>query len=237
MLHQLRCERASAEGAKEDRKGPRFVVHRHHDEGGAHLDLRLEQEGYLMGFRVDGLALEGTVWATAKAPHPTTWLDQDGEAVREDEGTYHWDSGDATEGVLVLEGEKERVSIWVEQADDVTAGAVAELRAAAANLGTSLGALAALAEDGKTARERAVGRFCGLGRELDGSTFDEGLWRKTLAGERLAVVQQYLHGLEVRFDQKYPPTPVSRPEVLPVEEGAGDQTRAMGILRQLTIDR
>ncbi len=236
MLHRLRCERASAEGTKDGATGRRFVLHRHHDEGGAHLDLRLEQEGYLMGFRVDGLVLEGTVWATAKAPHPVAWLAQDGEAVREDEGTYYWDSGDPSEGVLVLEGQRERVSVWVDQAEDVTAGTVATLRAAAADLGISVGELAALAEDGKTARERAVGRFCGLGRELDGAGFDEALWRKTLAGERLAVVQQYLHGLEVRFDQKYPPTPVSRPVTLPVEEGAGDQTRAMGILRQLTTD-
>ena len=237
MLHRLRCERASAEGAKDDGEGRRFVLHRHHDGGGAHLDLRLEQGGYLMGFRVDGPALEGTVWATAKAPHPVTWLAQDGEAVREDEGTYYWDSGDASEGVLVLAGQRERVSIWVDQAEEVTAGTVAALRAAACELGISLGELAALAEDGKTARERAVGRFCGLGRELDGATFDEGLWRNTLAGERLGVVQQYLHGLEVRFDQKYPPMPVSRPVALPMETGDGDQTRAMSILRQLTIDR
>ena len=237
MLHQLRCERGESQGDSADSAGRRFVLHRHRDDDGEHLDLRLEQDGYLMGFRIDGEGLDGTAWATLKAPHPLSWLTQDGAAVREDEGTYHWDSGDAVEGVLVLSGGRERISIWVNAVEGVRASDVAQLRATAASLEVPLSALASLAEDGRTARDRAVTRYCGLGRELDGDSFDETLWRRTLAGESLGVVQQYLHGLEVRFDKKYPPLPVSQPEVLPREErGPDDSKRAMGILRQVTVD-
>jgi hypothetical protein len=239
MLHRLTCERG--QGADADLAGERrrFVLHRHRDEAGPHLDLRLEQEGYLMGFRVDGETLEGTVWATVKAPHPLSWLTQDGDAVREDDGTHFWESGDAGGGMLVLCGARQPVRVAVAPETGVSAQELATLRSTAEELGVGLGGLAALAADGCSARGRAISRFCGLGRELDGASFDEGLWRQTLAGERLEVVQQYLHALEVRFDRKYPPSPVSVSGPLP-PEGSGvagaDSERAMGILRQLTVD-
>ena len=59
---------SAEERAVPDEAHGRFVLHRHHDEGGAHLDLRLEQDGYLMGWRIDGISLEGAPWATEKAP-------------------------------------------------------------------------------------------------------------------------------------------------------------------------
>ncbi len=236
MLIRLECERVAGERAGLDVGERRFVLHRHRDEAGAHLDLRLEQDGYLMGFRVDGASLGECVWATVKTPHPVSWLSENGDAHREDGGTYYWESGDADGGCLVLCGVRDTVRVSVTPVEDVSAGALAGLRAAAEELGVALGELAGLAEDGRVARERAIARFCGLGRELDGDAFDDGLWRKTLAGERLGVVQQYLHGLELRFDRKYPPTPVSVPAAL---EEAGDEAcsdRAMGVFRQLTVE-
>lgn len=235
MLYRLSAETVAANALGTNGEGRRFVLHRHRDEGGAHLDLRLEQEGYLMGFRVDGPALGIEAWATMKAPHPLHWLDQDGDAVREDGGTYFWASGDASGGVLVLCGARETVRVRVDPVGGVTAGDWAGLRAAAERLRVPFQALAALAEDGAVARERAIARFVGLGRELDGEAFDDGLWRKTLTGERLGVVQQYLHALEVRFDRKYPPLPVSVPVALEEDDGidpATGRARAMEILRQ-----
>ena len=41
----------------------RFVLHRHRDADGPHLDLRIEQEGCLMGWRVEGTTLEAEAWA------------------------------------------------------------------------------------------------------------------------------------------------------------------------------
>ena len=166
MIHRMSCERA-----QETREVPaggvqRFVLHRHRDGQGPHLDLRLEQDGYLMGFRVEAEALDGTVWGTVKAPHPLAWLDQDGAAVREDEGTYFWDSGGPEEGVLVLCGARETTCIWVEADVSVPVPEVLAVRAAAESLGVSLDALGSLAADGQRARERAISRYCGLGREL-----------------------------------------------------------------------
>jgi len=184
-----------------------------------------------MGFRVDGAILEGAQWASAKAPHPLHWLTQDGTAIREDEGYYHWESGDANQGVLLLQGRSGAFRIHVDAAAQIPETILAGMREVAERIGVSISALAALVEDGATARDRALTRFCGLGRELDGDTFDEKLWRNTLSGERLAVIQQYLHGLEVRFDKKYPPTPVSIPAPLDNQETKTNNGRAMEILR------
>lgn len=209
----------------------RFVIHRHRDGEGPHLDLRLEQEGYLLGFRIDGTALGGTCWATMKAPHPLSWLEQDGDAIREDGGAWYWEEGGPNGGALVLNGQTRATRVRIDAARGISAAAIGALREAAAGLGVSLEDLAGLAEDGRAARERAIARYCGLGRELDGDHFDGGWWRATLAGQRLGVIQQQLAGLEQRFDAKYPPLPVSRPVAL---EGAGEDGgtgRALGIIR------
>ncbi|MBX3176701.1 MAG: hypothetical protein KF886_05030 [Candidatus Hydrogenedentes bacterium] len=231
MLYRLTAETLADNPLRFDGDGRRFVLHRHRDGDGAHLDLRLEQDGYLMGYRIEGATLGPESWATAKAPHPLHWLDQDGEAVREDGGTYFWERGDPSTGVLVLCGARETVRVRVEPVGGLSAGVIAGIRAAAEALGASLGEIPALARDGATARARAIARFCGLGRELDGDAFDAALWRRTLAGEPLGVIQQYLHTLEVRFDRKYPPRAVSIPAPLGDWEARGDVGRAMGILK------
>lgn len=233
MLYRLASESIVDNPLPPGEGALRFVLHRHRDAEGPHLDLRLEQDGYLMGFRVDGTALGPESWATVKAPHPLHWLAQDGEAVREDGGTYYWERGDASGGVLVLNGQCQARRITVEPVGGLPIGAIGALRAAAENLGVKLGELAGLAEDGRAARDRAIARYCGLGRELDGGSFDDTWWRGMLAGQRLSVIQQHLHSLEVRFDKKYPPLPVSVPVALEDEgelAGVGGAERAMGIL-------
>ena len=233
MLYRLTSETAVENPLQPGEGGRRFVLHRHRDAEGAHLDLRLEQDGYLMGFRVDGTALGPESWAALKAPHPLHWLAQDGEAVREDVGHYFWERGDASGGVLLLCGQRQSVRVTVAPVAGVPARVLGVLRAAAEQLGVAMGELAGLAEDGRAARERAIARYCGLGRELDGSSFDGGWWRAMLAGQRLSVIQQHLHGLELRFDRKYPPMPVSVPVALDDEgelAGTGGAERAMGIL-------
>ena len=233
MLYRLKSETIVENPLPTSGAPRRFVLHRHRDAEGPHLDLRLEQDGYLMGFRVEGSVLGPESWATVKAPHPLHWLAQDGEAVREDGGSYHWERGDASGGVLVLSGQRQVTRITVEPVEGTPAGVIGTLRAAAENLGVKLKELAGLAEDGQVARERAIARYCGLGRELDGSGFDDAWWRAALAGQRLSVIQQHLHGLEVRFDKKYPPLPISVPVALDDEgelAGMAGAERAMGIL-------
>jgi hypothetical protein len=84
--------------------------------------------------------------------------------------------------------------------------------------------------DGALARQRAIERFCGLGRELDAEAFDPAVWRKTLAGLTLEEIQAHLRTYEVRFDRVYPPAPVSRPERL-ADDGSQRASVALGILR------
>jgi len=210
----------------------RFVLHRHCDGEGPHLDLRLEQEGYLVGWRVDGAALEGASWAVEKAPHPVAWLDRDGDAVRADAGMYAWEARSADGGVLVLDGEQGGVRrLRVTREAGLPIAAVRAVCEALAASGADPADAAGLIADGVTARRRAVARLCGLGRELDGDAFDEGVWRKALRLLPVEEIHAQLRAYEVRFDQKYPPQPVSRPERLPGEEPEGRGGAAMEIVR------
>ncbi len=219
-----------------ERSDGRFVLHRHHDANGPHLDLRLEQDGYLVGWRIDGTSLESKPWATEKAPHPTQWLDQDGDAQRVDAGLYMWVERGADRRVLLLNGREGAVQVRVERTEGLPARTVRAIREAARSCGVELEDAGRLVVDGVTARRRAIERLCGLGRELDGSTFDEGVWRKALAGLSLDDIHAHLRAYEVRFDAKYPPSPVSRPETLPdANEGEdsplGRTQQAMAIMR------
>lgn len=208
----------------------RFVLHRHCDAEGAHLDLRLEAGDCCVGWRVEDTALGGAAWAREKAPHPLHWLEQDGDAVREDAGTYAWLERDAEGGRLVLRGRGGERVLRVTRGPALPAAAVHAVLEAVRDAKAAPEAVAGLLRDGVTARRRAVARFCGLGRELDGDAFDEGVWRTTLEGLSLEEVHRHLSAYELRFDRKYPPAPVSRPERLDGADGDGGHTRAMAIL-------
>jgi len=231
MLWNLRADTAAAPQDDAPAEG-RFVVQRHHDLAGPHLDLRLEQPGgYLLGWRVDATELAGDCIASEKAPHPLAWLDRDGDTVRVDAGGYRWLDRDDTGGRLLLEGTRGRVVLTVSRGETISARAVRAVQECAARLGVRLDDAARLMEDGDTARTRATERFCGLGRELDGTAFDEALWRETLRGLPLAELQSHLRGYEIRFDAKYPPQPVSKPVPLDDEHERGQSERVLALLR------
>lgn len=231
MLWNLRPEAPSAAPPDAPAEG-RFVLQRHHDSGGPHLDLRLEQPGgFLLGWRIDAVDLDGDCAATEKSPHPLDWLDQDGDSQRVDAGGYRWLERDDHGGRLLLHGARGSTVVQVARGVAVSPAAVRTMCDTATRLGVSLDALANLAEDGVAARTRLVERLCGLGRELDGETFDEALWRDTLRGCSLAELQAHLRGYEVRFDAKYPPRPVSRPAPLDDAAEQHPAERALALLR------
>lgn len=225
-----RVERKEAPETNETPGDGRFVLHRHNDAQGPHLDLRLEQEGYLAGWRIAGGALAEGAWATEKMPHPVYWLDQDGEAVREDAGVYVWRAREADHAELELQGGAGVMRLRLEMAPGLPVERVQAIRETLARHGLAPEQAADLVADGVTARQRAIERLCGLGRELDGGAFPEGFWRKTLGTLSLRDIHTHLESFEQRFDAKYPPQPVSRMESLPEETGAAGQGRALEIL-------
>lgn len=209
----------------------RFVMHRHCDADGPHLDLRLEQDGWLMGWRIDGLSLADAPWGTEKAPHSIRWLDQNGDAICEDAGTYAWIRRETDSGEIELHGHRGVRRVRVDRVAGLPAHCVREICGAIAAQGVSAEAAAGLIRDGHLARRRAIARLCGLGRELDGSGFDETVWRKMLDTRSLQEIHAHLEGYEVRFDRRYPPQPVSRPEPLPEEGTSGRHERVLAILQ------
>lgn len=232
MFWKLSCEELAEDRRDGDvARDGRFVLHRHRDAAGEHLDLRLECEGYLQGWRIDGLRLENDAWATEKAPHPVRWLDHDGDAVRVDAGEYAWERRDHDGGMLVLHGRDGVKRIRVEREPGIPACAARAIKEKLDGLGAAASEAASLIGDGVVARSRAIERLCGLGRELDGSAFDDTVWRKTLAALTLDEIHVQLRGFEVRFDLRYPPQSVSRPEVLDDERGETRSDVALSILR------
>lgn len=197
----------------------RFVLHRHRDRDGAHFDLRLEQDGYLLGWRIDAADVVAGAWATEKPPHSTRWLECDGPAVREDAGLYAWAERSADARVLLIKGRTGTHRMTFRPVDGLRPREIWDIRAALAEIDAQPKQAAALIRDGAAARERAIARLCGLGRELDGSAFDETLWRKAVHHLSLDEIHAHLRPFELRFDERYPPQPVSRPERLPEEDG------------------
>jgi hypothetical protein len=210
----------------------RFVLHRHRDEDGPHLDLRLEQDGYLMGWRIDAHSLDDNPWAVEKAPHPLAWLERDGEAVREDEGWYWWLERKRDRRVVLLRGIDGDRAVRLVREPGLPPRVASELLAALKAVDARPEDDARLVADGLTARRRALERLCGLGRELDGEAFDETFWRRTAAGLTLDELHGQLRAYEVRFDLKYPPQPASRPEPLPDETDGTRRDAVLTILRE-----
>lgn len=230
MFWKVICEEAGEE--PDSRADGRFVLHRHRDDGGAHLDLRLEADGCLVGWRIDGESLEDGAWATEKAPHPTRWLEADGDAVRVDAGTYGWLKQGADRRMVELRGDGGVRRLRVTREAGLPVSAVRAVCEALEACGADTGDAGRMIADGSTARRRAVERFCGLGRELDGGAFSETVWRKALSGLSLDEIHGQLRAYEVRFDAKYVPSPVSRPEVLPDEDSAERTGAALAIVRE-----
>jgi len=208
----------------------RYVLHRHRDGIGAHLDLRLESGDCLTGWRIDATSLEGEPWATEKAPHDLRWLKHPGDAICLEAGAYQWLESTEDERALVLYSNGESRIVRARRVDGLPPAAVRDICQALDEAAAPPHDAARLIADGATARTRAIERFCGLGRELDGSSFDDSLWRRTLAQLSLDEIHVHLRAYETRFDNKYPPAPVSKPE--PLAQSSHDQTRAMTILRE-----
>lgn len=230
MYWKITCEDVPADAVAPDSADGRFVLHRHTDADGPHLDLRLEHEGYLLGWRIDGPTLGGEPWATEKAPHPPHWLDHEGGAVCEDAGVYAWVERGARNTVL-LYGRHRARRISARRETGLIPSAVRAICSALAEAGAGAADAARLIRDGLHARHRAVERFCGLGKELDGNAFDDPVWRKTLAALTLDEIHAQLRAYEVRFDKTYPPQPVSQPEPLPAWDHTPRSSQAMAILR------
>ena len=241
MFWRLICEECSEEREAADGEGRfdgRFVVHRHCDDGGPHLDVRLEQDGFLAGWRADGDSLDGVSWATEKGRHSVRWLDEDCGGgggfgvVREDAGVYRWLERGAAGGVLVLEGQRARLRLRVERELGLPLSAVRLVCEALAECGAGAEEAGSLVADGVAARGRAVARLCGLGHELDGDAFDEVVWRRMARDLSLDEIHAQLRGFEVRFDRRYPPGPVSRPERLEDESLDARADKVLSIVRE-----
>ncbi|MCC6489011.1 MAG: hypothetical protein IT364_16040 [Candidatus Hydrogenedentes bacterium] len=233
MYWRVTSEEVSG-GARESREfaDGSFVLHRHRDADGPHLDLRIECGDCLMGWRIDACTFDGEPWATEKAPHDRRWLEQHGDAECVDAGLYRWAEQRPDARALLLMGRNADRMIRIERAEGLNPSTVRAVRDALSACNVEAAHAAQLITDGVTARTRAIERVCGLGRELDGSAFDDGLWRRTLAQLSLDEIHVHLRALELRFDAKYPPSPVSRPEPLPSREAGRHAERALTILRE-----
>jgi hypothetical protein len=233
----------------------RFVLHRHTDAEGEHLDLRLEDEGCLRGWRVGSATLAAGAWATEKGPHSLGWLEDDfanreigvpggvpagarmgaawgvagGGMERVDAGDYAVERWGRDGGAIVLRGAAGTTRIELARVREPGVCVVQRIADALDEMNVEAAHAPGLIADGVAARSRAILRLCGLGRELDGEAFEEPVWRKTLNSLTLDEIHRQLRAFEVRFDRKYPPLAISRPETAGEAPGTRE---AMAIARE-----
>ncbi len=191
----------------------RFVLHRHKDKQGIHLDLRIEQKGYLLGWRIDSTELQSELWGVEKLPHSSAWLDTTEHADLVHSGDYRWFSHGDGNGYLVL-----RLENQVQRVYHIERWAGFSLRFQRA-LWQSMrkwqvlpAQVISLIEDGVEARNYAIQRLCGLGKFLEGDCFDSSHWEKVLSQCSLSEIHAYLKKWEDRFEKQSPPERLSRPE-------------------------
>ncbi|MCK5558856.1 MAG: hypothetical protein KAJ01_10770 [Candidatus Hydrogenedentes bacterium] len=247
VIERARNEREVEHSVQGSSEGGRFVLHRHGDDGGEHLDLRLEEGDVLAGWRLprdamEHMALGDIVACELKLIHPTRWLDVNDEVCAvEDSGKYRWVVRNADRGVAVFEGQQLAGQYSFVRRQERAEPVLESYRNSRSVIKEELGLdlvraedvaqLLARARDGETARKRAIERLCALGRELDGESFDEKMWRNTLRHLSLAGIHAHLRSFEKRFDEKYPPLPVTKREKL--EEGDRQREKvAAGILSE-----
>jgi hypothetical protein len=229
--------------------GREFVLHRHRDEEGEHLDLRLEAGGALVGWRLPHDASERlvrgeTVACELKRMHPRKWLEVDDEGCFvEDSGRYRWVERSADRGVGVFGGERFAGTYTFTRRGLLEESARYEKSVSLIKkeLGLDLGRaedaekFLASVRDGETARNRAVERLCALGRELAGDSFDEKMWRSTLSHLLLSEIHGHLRSFERRFDEKHPPLPVTKREKLEPDKRVRERLAAGIVSEELSV--
>jgi hypothetical protein len=251
LIRKMDDEREPDFSGREVASGTGFVLHRHRDEDGEHLDLRLEDGEVLVGWRLprDGserLADGEELICELKRMHPRKWLDvNDDECFVEDAGTYRWLERSADRGVGVFFGERfaGRYSFTKRQLNEESASERYEkpVSLIKKELGLDLGRaedaekVLARFRDGETARKRAVERLCALGRELDGDSFDEKMWRSTLSHLVLTEIHGHLRSFERRFDEKHPPVPVTKREKLESDKRVRERLAAGIVSEEFSV--
>lgn len=217
---------------------PRFVLHRHTDAHGPHLDLRIEDgHGRLRGWRIAADDLTPGADAETKRPHPAAWLDEDGGAVRLDEGRCGPGAAAEDRVTVLLCGRAETRRVVLRAESPLPVASVRALAETAREHRLAPEALPGLVRDGVEARDRAVARLCALGRELDGPSFDARAWRALLAPLGLPEIRAHLAGFEARIDRLHPPEPVSRPEPLAPDAEQPAESRARSAFQLLQHPR
>jgi len=226
-------------GAEVDRphRELHYLMHRHEGAGGVYLDLHIERPGcgvarWRMGVDVlERLSAGEEVVCTLNPEDSMRLAEHDTpEHATVDEGTYV-DQGEAEDRRRlvfrgrVLDGEYEFRAVCDDNVVTALAEAIRE-EPDGPLTPESVEEFIVAARDGRIARGRAVERLCGLGRELDGDAFDDRLWRRMLDGLSLAEIHRQTARLERRFDEKYPPRPVSRSASLPQEDSDRRETVA-----------
>ncbi|HOK09982.1 MAG TPA: hypothetical protein PLT82_11210 [Candidatus Hydrogenedens sp.] len=191
----------------------RFVVQRHKDKQGHHLDVRLEQDHYLLGWRIEAHELLPKLWGQEKLPHDPIWLETDKETECLLAGRYRWFKQSDTCGYLELTSETGQQMVYqVERWAGFPARFQQALWQRMQTWQIAPADVPSLIEDGIHARKYAIRKLCGLGQFLDGDAFCSEHWEKALARCSLEEIYSYLQKWEARFSRYAPSERISRPE-------------------------
>lgn len=215
-----------------------WILHRHRDHYGPHLDLRLEFRGILGGLRVDADALIPGVPATEKGPHPNAWLTAEGPAQEVGRGRWAWEKYTPDHRVLLLDNGTDRLRLGWKRAPALPTSVIVQLAAWAQQNHLTPDQLSALCADGLRARQAARARCRGLAALIEAEHFDPDAWNDLLEPLNLDALNQKLDALEARLDQLHPPAPWTHPPdattETPEHQDPRAFTRAITLLHEVS---
>ena len=204
-----------------------WVLHRHRDTDGPHLDLRLETGGILGGLRIDGEALNPGVRAIEKAPHPLDWLTTDGPAQADGRGQWGWDTRKPERRILILDDGADRYRLVWRRLPPLPPDAHARLSEWCREHRLAPAELPGLCADGLRARQAALARCQGLAALIEGDRFDPNAWQILLEPLDLEALNRRLEALEAQLDRLHPPIPWTCPPDGPADPPASADPRAL----------
>lgn len=190
----------------------RFIVQRHQDNLGVHIDIRLEHEGYLTGWRIDGVSeLADEMWGEAKLPHNPNLL-YDANLPEIERGIYQWYLEDGEIGILELVSTSEDCKVFrVEKCCGVPLSVQRKLIEICSGYGLKWDEVSSLIGDGLKAREWMITKICGMAQYLDDQAFVQDDYVEYLKNRSFEELKESLIIWEKRLSLKKPVERVTKP--------------------------
>ncbi|MCX8065998.1 MAG: hypothetical protein N3G21_12650 [Candidatus Hydrogenedentes bacterium] len=214
----------------------RFIIHRHSDIAGEHIDIRLEEDFSLVGWRVDGTSeLGDEMWGVAKLPHHPGLLD-DGTIPVVAKGKFRWLLDNKDDTFLELEFDDGEIRVYkVEKHGGLPASIQNRLNKIISDNGLSWDEALSLIGDGIKAREWLITKICGMVEYSGNYILPQAEYAEYLKGKSLDELKRNLTYWEKKVSSNQSVGRLTRPGDIG-QEGESEKWKLSKVL-ELIVGR